>query len=87
MDRTVLLKALVDVLHRSVGKQIGDVAENTRLKEDLCLDSLDFVAVAVEIQCEFDVELKTEEFPSVVVVKDLLDLIQAKLESRYNSAA
>jgi acyl carrier protein len=87
MDRTTLMTALVDVLHRSVGKEIGELNENSRLIEDLNLDSLDFVAAAVEIQCEFNVEIKTEDFQKIVLVKDLVDLVQTKLQSRYNAAA
>jgi acyl carrier protein len=87
MDREALKKSLLSILRQSVSSQVTTVDENMRIKEDLNLDSLDFVTVAIEIQSEFNVELDTDEFPDVVVVGDLLDLIQSKLQARKKLAA
>jgi len=79
MDRAALLKALADVLERSVGEPVAAVDESMDLQTDLGLDSIDVVSMAIEVQSEFNIELKTEELKGLVSVKDLLDLMQAKI--------
>jgi acyl carrier protein len=87
MDRAALLKSLVDILERSVGEPVAAVNESMRLQDDLGLDSIDVVSMAIEVQSEFNIDLKTEELKQLVVVKDLLDLMQAKIAANQTRAA
>ena len=87
MDRDTIRQKLKDIMDRCVGEAIGTIEETTNLKEELKFDSIDFVSMALEVQSDFDVELKSEEFPDVVLVKDLIDLIQKKLPTSGNLAA
>jgi acyl carrier protein len=86
MDRAALTKALVDIMERSAGESVGAVEEGMRLKEDLHLDSLDFVTMAIEAQSEFNIELKSTEFTDVLLVKDLLDLLERKMQANRLAA-
>ncbi len=87
MDRAVVKQKLVEILERSVGEPVAGVEEQMALKEDLGLDSIDLVTMAIEAQGEFNIELSTSELTAVVKIKDLLDLIQAKLPSTQTRAA
>jgi acyl carrier protein len=87
MDRETIRTALAGILERSIGESVGAVEEATSLKTDLKLDSIDFVAMALEVQSEFEIELNQDEFPGVVLVKDLIDLIQRKQSAVQNRAA
>jgi acyl carrier protein len=85
MDRTELLQSLRDIVARSVGNEISEIDETKNLREDLGLDSIDFVSIVIEIQSEFDVELKNEDLMGLVTVKDLLDLIIAKVAAKSSA--
>jgi acyl carrier protein len=87
MDRADLKKTLMDIFERCVGEPVAAIEETTRLKEDLSLDSIDVVSMAIEVQSEFNIDLKAEELTGVVTIKDLLDLILVKLRATENRAA
>jgi acyl carrier protein len=79
MDRTAILKKLGEILERSVGEPVCVLEESTKLQEDLSLDSVDVVTMAIEVQSEFKVDLKAAELSKLLLVKDLIDLIQSKI--------
>ena len=59
------------------------IAADSRLLEDLALDSLDLVAVVIQLQDQFDVEIDPDEIPSIQTVGDLA----ASLHRHVRSAA
>ena len=70
---------------RSVARIPRDVTitAETRLFDDLQIDSLDLFAVLVEVQDRFDVLIDVEEMPELNRVGDLAALVS----TRQNSAA
>lgn len=58
------------------------VSVDSRLKDDLGLDSLDFVELCMFCEKEFDVYIKDEEFRSFETVEELVDLIFNKIENK-----
>jgi len=87
MDRNTLKAKLLEIFERCMGDPVENVQDNTNLKSDLNLDSIDFVTMAIEVQSEFDIELKTTELAGIVTFKDLLDLILSKLTASGKQAA
>lgn len=75
-----LIKSIRTVarIHRDV-----PITAETRLFDDLQIDSLDLFAVLVEVQDRFDVLIDVEEMPDLNRVGDLA----AFVSSRRNSAA
>lgn len=59
------------------------IRDDSRLLEDLGLDSLDLVAVVVQIQDQFGVEIDPDELPVLQTVADLA----ANLHRQARSAA
>ena len=87
MQRDQIKKILADILEQSVGKAVCAIEESKNLRTDLNLDSIDVVNMAIEIQCEFKIDLKTPELMKLVLVKDLIDLIQSKVTPGQHLAA
>jgi acyl carrier protein len=56
----------------------GNIRDDARLKEDLGLDSLDFVDIVVIIEKTFGFKIKPEEMSNVLTVKAFYDYIEAK---------
>jgi acyl carrier protein len=70
---------------RGISARAREVAitADSRLLEDLALDSLDLVAVVIGLQDRFAVEIDPDELPSLLTVGDLA----AALHRHVRSAA
>ncbi|MCE5175074.1 MAG: acyl carrier protein [Bacteroidales bacterium] len=52
--------------------------ENARLVEDIGLDSMGFLELAIQIQRSFGTIIPNEEWKSIITIQDLLDTIEKK---------
>jgi acyl carrier protein len=68
---------------RSVSPKAREVriTSNSRLLEELALDSLDLVAVIVRLQDHYEVEIDPDEISAVTRVGDLVTLVTEVLRS------
>jgi acyl carrier protein len=68
---------------RSVSAKAREVriTSNSRLLEELALDSLDVVAVILRLQDHYEVEIDPDEISAVVSVGDLVTLVTEVLRS------
>ena len=78
-DRETLRLTLVELLEADTGEKYADLEENANLREGLGLDSVDVVSVVSQIERQFRVRLTHEELEKLVTVRDVLDLLQAKI--------
>ena len=61
-----------------VSDQLGvsiDILNTTTTKEDLGLDSLDFVGLAVLLEDEFNIEIDDDELDSLTTLGELAELV------------
>jgi acyl carrier protein len=68
-----LKEILVDVL----GVKAEDIKAESRFVEDLGADSLDLVELIMSFEDKFGVEISDEAAEKLVLVKDVLDFIEA----------
>jgi acyl carrier protein len=71
----------------AIGLRPQDVAPSTRLVDDLDLDSLDWVDLALRLEAALEVELRDEKLASLVTVQDVIDLIGERLAVRPEGRA
>jgi len=57
----------------------ADLQPDKKLREDLEIDSLTTVELAVSIQDEFDIEVEDEKLKELTTIQDIVDLVQASL--------
>ena len=55
------------------------IQENAKLKEDLGLDSLDFVDIVVIVEKYFGFKIKPEEMANVLTINDFHNYIDTKV--------
>ena len=55
------------------------IKPGAKLKDDLGIDSLDFVDIVVIVEKNFGFKIKPEEMKSVVTLKDFCDYIEKKV--------
>lgn len=81
-----ILVAITEIARRKVGWE-GEVAPEMRLVEDLALDSLRLLTLAVEVEDHFQVCLDPEDEAAIETVRDLVEVVRRKLTAPPGLAA
>ncbi|MDR3251465.1 MAG: phosphopantetheine-binding protein [Tannerella sp.] len=58
----------------------GAIGSDAILRDDLGLDSLDFVDIVVIVEKEFGFKIKTEDMSGVKTLNDFYDYIESKVK-------
>jgi len=64
--------------------EVDDIRDEAKLKEDIGLDSLDFVDIVVIVEKTFGFKIKPEEMAHVLTLKEFYDYIEAKTNAVGN---
>ena len=79
MTRSKIHKLVINTLEEAFGLPAEDLVPNAKLYEDLDLDSLDAIDLAVTLKNDTGVTLDEGEMRSLIVLSDLTDLLEKKL--------
>ena len=71
----MIFNKVKDILSDYIDMDSNEIKLETRLAEDLGLDSYECMSVIGEIEEEFDVELDEREIVKLISIADLLDYI------------
>lgn len=64
-------------MHKKIkAEEIASITENTRLREDLNIDSLEAVEIAMLLEDKLDIILEENDMDDVVTVGDLVSVIE-----------
>ncbi len=55
------------------------IADDAKLKEDMGVDSLDFVDIVVIVEKNFGFKIKPEEMQGVTTLREFIDYIESKV--------
>ena len=77
-SRTEILEIISEEMEDVLGTDPGTINEETRLVEDLQVDSLDEVELIMGLEHNHGISITDEEAYKVKTVKDIIDIIQAK---------
>lgn len=72
-----MLNKLKTVFEESVNVDPEKVVPEARLAEDLDIDSLAAVELALELETAFDLTIEDEELAELKTVQDVIDLISS----------
>lgn len=75
MDREHLIKTINKLLIDEFELEESAISPTARLKDDLGLESLDFVDIAVIVKKEYGITLKGAEVTSIRTMEDLYNYI------------
>ena len=78
MDPAAILSGIGEVLRQHLGWE-GALSMDTRLVEDLRLDSIRLLTLAVEVENRFRVRLGEEDEAGIETVGDLVLAVRSKL--------
>jgi len=75
-----MLEKLRKIICEFVDIAPENITENTNIRKDLGLNSLELVNLAVEIEEEFDVEIPDEAASGLETVADAIKIIEEYME-------
>ena len=70
--------ALREIMAARLGLTPEQIVPEARLVEDLGLDSLDAVELAIAVERKFDIEVPEEELAKLKTVADMLALVESR---------
>ena len=87
MDRVALKRKLLEIVEKETWEEYKNFDDQTELRAELELDSVDMVTLVLEIQNQFEIEIGSKDLDGVKRVGDLLDLLEGKLRDQSKQHA
>lgn len=78
MERKVIEEKVRNFLIEDLEIEEEKIAPEAKLKDDLGIDSLDFVDIVVIVEKNFGFKIKPEEMQEVVTLSQFCDYIESK---------
>ncbi len=85
--RDTIRQTLIEFVESEMGETFPDLNDETSLREEMGLDSVDVVSIVSQIERQFRIRLTHQELETLVTVGNLLDLLESKLNEPPLSAA
>ena len=79
MERTEIIKTINDFLIEELEIDADKLKGDALLKEDLKIDSLDFVDIAVIVEKHFKIKIKPEDMKNVKTLAKFYDYVESKV--------
>ncbi len=73
-----MLKEVCEVIAETINCDIDSLCENTKLHEDIGIDSLDAVELNMALEEKFDISISDEELAELKTVSDVVSIVLAK---------
>lgn len=73
-----MFNKIKEVMVETLNIEESEIKLESRLVEDLGLDSLASVELALELETEFDIKIEDSELEKLVIVEDIVKIIESK---------
>lgn len=73
-----MLDQIKEVLINAIHVEEEKINPEAKLREDLDIDSLSAVELALELETSFDIRIEDEELVKLVTVQDVVDIVERK---------
>ncbi|MEG0691995.1 MAG: acyl carrier protein [Oscillospiraceae bacterium] len=71
-----MLEQVKEVLVEAINVDEALIVPGARLQEDLGIDSLSAVELAMELETAFDIRIEDDELANLKTVQDILDIVE-----------
>mgnify|MGYP003424458762 CR=1 FL=1 len=82
MDRKEIEEKVREFLIEDLEIDEEKITNDAKLKEDMGIDSLDFVDIVVIVEKKFGFKIRPEEMANVTTLKDFCDYIEKKVNAK-----
>lgn len=74
-----MTEKLIEIFQKETGIRDFVITEDTVLRNDLKINSYDFVQIICAIEDEFDIEIPDRELAKMITVGDVTDYIESHI--------
>lgn len=79
MDYQTLRKKIIDIIADiAIDEDLSNLDDNKRLREQLDLDSMDFLDVVMELKKRYKIEVPTEDYMKLATLKSCIEYLAPK---------
>ena len=82
MDKEEIIKAINNMLVQEFEIEESKITPSANLKDDLGLESLDFVDIAVMVKKKYGIKLKGKDVISIRNMGDLYDFLYGRIQNQ-----
>ena len=80
MDVQAIRKIIIDIIAEiAIDEDLSNLDDNIRLREQLDLDSMDFLDVVMELKKRYKIEVPTEDYIKLATIKSCIEYLGPKL--------
>ena len=80
MDAQTVRKIIIDIIADiAVDEDLSNIDDNIRLREQLDLDSMDFLDIVMELKKRYKIEVPTEDYMKLATMKSCIEYLGPKL--------
>ena len=73
-----MLEEIKNVLVEALNVEASEITSEAKLNDDLGIDSLSAVELALELESAFDVTIEDDELAKLETVQDIINIIESK---------
>ncbi len=82
MTRDEIRQAVIDIIADiAPDEDLSSIDDEKPLREQIGLDSMDFLDIVMELRKRHKIEVPEEEYPQLVTMKSTIDYLQPKMAS------
>ena len=79
MDYQALRQKIIDIIAEiAVDEDLSNIDDDVRLREQLDLDSMDFLDIVMELKKRYKIEVPTEDYPKLATLKSCIEYLAPK---------
>ena len=79
MDYQTLRRKIIDIIADiAIDEDLSNLDDNIRLREQLDLDSMDFLDVVMELKKRYKIEVPTEDYMKLATLKSCIEYLRPK---------
>ena len=84
MDVKAIRQKIIDIIADiAVDEDISNLDDTVKLRDQLDLDSMDFLDVVMELKKRYKIEVPTEDYPKLATLKSCIEYLGPKFS--FNS--
>ncbi|MGB5217466.1 MAG: acyl carrier protein [Smithella sp.] len=79
MDYQSIRKKIIDIIAEiAIDEDLSNLDDNLRLREQLDMDSMDFLDVVMELKKRYKIEVPTEDYMKLATLKSCVEYLGPK---------
>jgi len=80
VDAQTIRQKIIDIIADiAVDEDLSNLDDNIKLRDQLDLDSMDFLDVVMELKKRYKIEVPTEDYPKLATLKSCIEYLGPKL--------